>query len=121
MRACTIFGDSTIPTDFKSHIIGTDTMTAEMPARIDAAGGQVCYLELSNNTIHATPILVRFFDVGPSGEHDICTTALQLKPGFGSTTIFKETSFGSEIMWRCEVSVTGEIDVANIMCTLYSY
>lgn len=100
--------------------IATATLTAEFSAKLVGLGGQACYLELKNNTLHATPLTVRFFDLGPTGETDACTSTFIMTPGFGVKKIFKQTKFGNRITWRCEVSTAVDVDVANIICTLFA-
>jgi len=117
MAVCNLF-DGAIPVTLKQ--IANGIMTADSSAKLVGTGGQAAYLELTNNTIHATPVSVRFYGSGPGGERDLCTSTLLLTPGFGTKRIFKETVFGESVTWRCEVSVSAEVDVAHVLCKLFA-
>lgn len=117
MAACTLF-DGTIPVTLTQ--IANGIMTTESSANLVGTGGQAAYLELTNNTIHATPVSVRFYQSGPDGERDLCNSTLLLTPGFGTKRVFKEAVFGESITWRCEVSTATDVDVAQVLCKLFA-
>ena len=90
--------------------LSNGTVTPENSADMVGTGGQACYIELKNNTLHATPLTLRFYDTGPGGQTDRCSSSFLMTPGFGSTLYFKDTVFGAKVTWRCEVSVSADVD-----------
>ncbi|WP_130907546.1 hypothetical protein [Pseudomonas sp. Sample_16] len=117
MAVCTLF-EGTIPVTLKQ--IANGIMTADSAAKLVGTGGQVAYLELTNNTIHASPVSVRFYETGPDGEKDLCVSTMLMTPGIGTKRVFKQTVFGSTIAWRCEVSTAADVDVAHVLCRLFA-
>ncbi len=98
--------------------LASDTLTAEKAATMVGTGGQVCYVELVNNTLHATPLTLRFYDATPSGEKDRCSSTFIMTPGFGTKKYFTDSVFGDKITWRCEVATSMDVDVANVLCRM---
>lgn len=117
MAVCELFSGS-IPATLNQ--IANGIMTAETSAKLVGTGGQIGYLELTNNTIHATPVSVRFYNSGPDGERDLCSSTLILTPGIGTKRVFKQAVFGESIAWRCEVSTAVDVDVAHVLCKLFA-
>lgn len=100
--------------------LSNGTVTPDKSADMVGTGGQACYVELKNNTLHATPLTLRFYDTGPGGQTDRCASSFLMTPGFGSTIYFKDTVFGAKVTWRCEVSVSADVDVAQVFCRMLS-
>lgn len=113
MPGCSEFSDP-LPPGLKQ--IGAGLVTAtDSKKKFIGTGGQACYVELTNGTIHLTPVTVRYYEEGPAGETDICTSSFTMKPTPGES-ILKQTVFGDVITWRVEVSLALEVDVAQIAC-----
>lgn len=100
--------------------IGAGRVTAESSAKMVGTGGQLCFVKLTNNAPHATPLTLRFYTAGTRGETDLCSSTFLMKPLPGSTMFFKNSIFGDVITWRVEVSTTFEVDVADVLCGMYS-
>jgi hypothetical protein len=100
--------------------LSSGIVTPARGADMVGTGGQACYVELKNNTLHATPLTLRFYDTGPDGRRDRCASTFLMTPGFGSTLYFRDTVLGAKLTWRCEVSVSADVDVAHVLCRMLS-
>ena len=83
-------------------------------------GGQLCVVKLTNNTVFARPLMLRFYTAGPGGETDLCSSTFLMKPVNGSTLFFKNTVFGQVVTWRVEVATSFDVEVADVLCAMYS-
>jgi hypothetical protein len=106
-----------IPPTLSSKAVGR--VTPESSARMVATGGQVCYVELTNQTLHATPLTLRFYSTGPTGETDLCSSTFLMKPLVGSKLVFTWSVFGTNITWRVEVATSMDVDVADVRCAMF--
>ncbi len=97
----------------------TGRMTAEYPCRLVGTGGMEGFLELTNNTLHPTPVVVRFYVATPAGETDLCSSAFHMPPLHGSRIYLKNSVFGANVTHRIEVSAGPQVEGADVICTLY--
>ena len=108
-------------TSISTHVTekAISRLTADTSAQLVAVGGQICFVKLTNHTLHASPLTLRFFTKGPSGETDLCSSTFLMKPFTGSELIFKYSVFGANITWRVSVETTFDVDVADVRCAMY--
>jgi len=112
MASCEQFA-GTLPSNLKG--LGSGQIDAvKSSVRVSGTGGQSCYVEIKNNSLHFTPIRVRYFVVGEGGvERDLCATRYQIA-SFG-TDVFKYSVFGERISWNTEVSLAADVDAALLL------
>ena len=77
MPGCSQFDDE-MPVGL--HQIATGRVTPEQSAVLVGTGGQVCYVELANATVHATPLTLRYYAEGPGGQMDLCSSTFLMPP-----------------------------------------
>jgi hypothetical protein len=108
---------TSVPTNLPSKAVGR--VTPETSAKLVATGGQVCFIELTNQTLHATPLTLRYYSTGPAGETDLCSSSFLMKPLAGSKLVFSFSVFGANITWRVEVATAVDVDVADVRCSMH--
>jgi len=103
----------TLPSNLKG--LGSGQIDAvNSSVRVSGSGGQSCYVEIKNNSVHFTPITVRYFFVGEgAAEHDLCATSYQIASF--RTDVFKHSVFGDRISWNVEVSLAADVDAALLV------
>jgi hypothetical protein len=115
---CELFNDD-LPTGLQQ--LSSGVVTADNASvRLIGTGGQAAYVELVNGTVHATPMTVRFYTEGPTGETDLCSSSMLMTPVPMTKIVFKHTVFGASITWRVEVALGADVEVATVTCTLLS-
>lgn len=106
-----------LPTHVRQKATGR--MTAERSCQLVGTGGMEGFVELTNNTIFATPLTVRFYTETPAGQVDPCSSTFAMPPLLGSRIYVKHAVFGANVTHRVDVSLASDRDAADVICTLY--